>query len=357
MTSETAPHDEPGHRAIALPLPEVRRRLFAALRTHPPVALPVASAVGRIAARDVTAPAPCPAADVASIDGWAVASIEMIGAAPVAPVYLSGGRPIVAGESLPAGHDAVLAPHQGREESGFLVAEAPLAPGENVLRRGGDIAPGALLVPTGKALDTFDLALLRLAGIADVAVARAGIAVSAEGSATASALAECLAGLCRRAGAEVVVPGDDGTPVDLAVGIGATIGDERAAIVPALVGADRVRIVLGADCPTLHLPDRLDVLALAFETLVAPTLDRLLGRAPTVAAETRPLARKIASRVGMSEIALLEVTAEGAWRPLAIGELPSSAWARAQGVVELAPQSEGSPEGAPLAASPPRFRI
>lgn len=353
MTSETATHDAPGHRAISLPLAEVRRRLFDALRVHPPVMLPVTQTLGQVAARDVVAERPSPAADAALIDGWAVASIETIGAAPVAPVYLSGIRSIAAGEALPPGHDAVLAPHQGREESGFLVAEAPLAPGENVQRRGGDIAPGALLVPAGKAIDAFDLALLRHAGIADVAVTRARIAVAAEGS----ALAECLADLCRRAGAEVVAPGDGGEPADLVVRIGAGPDDAGAAIVPALVGADRVRIVLGASCPTLDLPDRLDVLALAFETLVAPALDHLLGRAPATPAETRPLARKIASRVGMSEIALLEVTAEGAWRPLAIGELPSSAWVRAQGVVELAPQSEGSPEGAPLAASPPRFRI
>jgi len=63
---------------------------------------------------------------------------------------------------------------------------------------------------------------------------------------------------------------------------------------------------------------RIQALA-AWWTLALPVLDRLSGRQPRQAV-TLPLARKIASSVGIAEIVLLQVN-NGAWMPLAVGDL------------------------------------
>ena len=66
----------------------------------------------------------------------------------------------------------------------------------------------------------------------------------------------------------------------------------------------------------------------AWWTLALPVLDRLSGRRPRKTV-TLPLARKIASSVGIAEIVLLE-RKQGAWMPLAVGELSLEAIARAE---------------------------
>jgi molybdopterin molybdotransferase len=62
-----------------------------------------------------------------------------------------------------------------------------------------------------------------------------------------------------------------------------------------------------------------------------------------------PLARKIASSVGMAEFVLLE-RSEGAWMPLAVGELSLAAIARAEAFLLVPGGSEGFAAGAPVDA-------
>src|SRR6202043_3150644 len=71
--------------------------------------------------------------------------------------------------------------------------------------------------------------------------------------------------------------------------------------------------------PVIALPGAPDQALAAWWTLALPVLDRLSARQkrPTL---TLPLARKIASSVGIAEIVLLQNDA-GAWMPLAVGEL------------------------------------
>jgi molybdopterin molybdotransferase len=77
-------------------------------------------------------------------------------------------------------------------------------------------------------------------------------------------------------------------------------------------------------------------------------LDRLSGRLPRQPMSL-PLARKIASGVGIAEIVLLEKL-EGAWMPLSVGDLSLETIARADGWLAVPGASEGFAAGRPVDA-------
>ena len=106
------------------------------------------------------------------------------------------------------------------------------------------------------------------------------------------------------------------------------------------VAEDRLR-TLSHDAP----PDQ--ALA-AWWTLALPVLDRLSARQPRQRL-TLPLARKIASSVGIAEIVLLQKDA-GTWMPLAVGELSLETIARADAYLVVADGSEGFAAGTPVDA-------
>ena len=64
---------------------------------------------------------------------------------------------------------------------------------------------------------------------------------------------------------------------------------------------------------------------------------------------TLPLARKIASSVGIAEIVLLEKI-EGAWMPLSVGDMSLETIARADGWLAVPAASEGFAVGTPVDA-------
>jgi molybdopterin molybdotransferase len=100
--------------------------------------------------------------------------------------------------------------------------------------------------------------------------------------------------------------------------------------------------------PVIALPGAPDQAIAGWWTLARPVLDRLSGRLPR-APVTRPLARKIASHVGVAEIVLLQ-TQDGAWMPLAVGEIPLSALACADAWLAVRAGSEGFAAGTPVDA-------
>jgi len=98
--------------------------------------------------------------------------------------------------------------------------------------------------------------------------------------------------------------------------------------------------------PVIALPGAPDQALAAWWTLVLPVLDRLSARKPRPKV-TLPLARKIASGVGIAEIVLLE-RSDNAWMPLAVGELPLEAIARADAWLAVPGGSEGFAAGTPI---------
>jgi len=127
------------------------------------------------------------------------------------------------------------------------------------------------------------------------------------------------------------------------------LGAEGAVIFLEKVSGALAHVDSSERPPVLMLPKRTEAsLALACAVLL-PVLDRLTGRLEPRAMLSLPIAEKIAVSPGVSNLALLARNAT-TWRVLAVGDLPLSAWVRADGFAVLGPECEGLPPGAPLNA-------
>jgi molybdopterin molybdotransferase len=153
--------------------------------------IPTAEALGRVTAEAVSAPAAVPSFVRSTMDGYAVRAQDTFGASQSLPAYLSligeapmGRAPdfplgsaqaalVHTGGMLPEGADAVVMIEltQKVSEREIEVLKA-VAPGENLLRVGDDIARGAPVVGAGHWLRPQDLGGLMALGITEVAVAR-----------------------------------------------------------------------------------------------------------------------------------------------------------------------------------------
>jgi molybdopterin molybdotransferase len=100
--------------------------------------------------------------------------------------------------------------------------------------------------------------------------------------------------------------------------------------------------------PVIVLPGAPDQALAAWWTLALPVLDRLSGLWPR-GRVTLPLARKIASSVGIAEIVLLQ-DIEKAWMPLAVGDLSLETIARADAWQVVPAVSEGFAAGTAIEA-------
>jgi len=169
---------------------------LAALREH---IIPVSEtetvglrqAFGRVLAENVRAPDDVPGFDRATMDGFAVRAQDTFGASEGLPAYLQvagevlmGRAPagrlapgqafrIATGGMLPAGADAVVMVEYTEElDATTIGVTRPVAPGENMVRRGDDIAAGETLLSAGRRLRPQDVGLRAAAGVALVTVRR-----------------------------------------------------------------------------------------------------------------------------------------------------------------------------------------
>ena len=103
-----------------------------------------------------------------------------------------------------------------------------------------------------------------------------------------------------------------------------------------------------ANTPVIALPGASDQALVGWWTMALPVLGRLSGGEPRQMT-TLPLARKIASGVGIAEIVLLKKIGE-TWMPLAIGDLSLDAIARADAWLAVPGGCEGFAAGTPVDA-------
>jgi len=176
--------------------PEARERVLAAARPLPAETVPVTEAIGRPLAERIVAAHALPPFRNSAMDGIAVRSADLAGAAPATPLTLVVGETLPAGRvasralepgeaarimtgaMLPEGADAVIpveeltfaAGTQGAPER-VRVAKA-VRPGEHVRDAGLDLAAGAVAIEAGRAITPHDLALLVSLGVTRVAVGR-----------------------------------------------------------------------------------------------------------------------------------------------------------------------------------------
>ena len=320
------------------PVDDALARLAAALAPVPAREVALAEAAGRVLAEPLVVPAPVPPRALALRDGWAVAAADTVGASPYGPVVLANAPAFVrAGEPLPEGTDALLPPDA--VVLGVAEASESAAPGEGVRRPGADAAAGHVLRPAGVRLRPLDLAAAGAAGLS-----RCTVRIPVLGLAGESPGLDLLARLAAQSGFSVCRDGSaDASLRVIARGPGEAGPLAELALRPG-------EAAFGVDPPVVAVPARLDGALAVWLVLLRPLLERAAGAAP-VAPRSGPLRRKIASAVGLTELALLRVDGDG-FDPLAVGDLPLSAIAAADAFLAVPPSSEGYAAGETVRAFP-----
>lgn len=156
-----------------------------------PEPVSLALACGRRLASDITAAEPAPHFDRATMDGYAVRARDTYGASESLPALLERSGEIVMGKAprlavapgkaveiptggmLPEGADAVvMVEYTSLLDNTTIEITRPVAPGENVLKAGDDIALGETLFRQGAMLRPQDVGVLAALGIVEVEVFR-----------------------------------------------------------------------------------------------------------------------------------------------------------------------------------------
>ena len=170
-----------------IPVADARARILADVAGATPEEwLPVARSLGRVLARDVTAPFDVPPADNSAVDGFAVrvtdlvpggqARLQVIGDLPAGAVHGSAIGPrealrIMTGAPMPPGADTVVPKELSQGTEGWVDLGAVEA-GANVRACGEDVRAGTSVLRAGSVLRPSDLGLIASLGFAEVAVHR-----------------------------------------------------------------------------------------------------------------------------------------------------------------------------------------
>lgn len=333
--------------------------------------LPLTEAAGCIAAGAPLLPA-WPPRDVAAADGWAFRATDLVGASAYSPLPLTTAPAWVeAGDAMPGGCDCVL-DADAVEVSGPLVQVlAEAVPGQGVRRAGSDVADRAPAGREGHRISVADLLIARVAGLDKLRVRRPRLRIVNVPGATATA--HLIGGIARAAGLDVtmldagardpasIAAALDASCCDVVLTIGGSgVGHEDAAIAAlarrgdvlahgiALQPGRTAAVARLGKVPAIALPGSPDHALAAWLALVLPLIDRLSARQPRRQV-TLPLARKIASSVGIAEIALL-AEEHKAWMPIAVGDWPLQTIARADAWLLIPGSHEGFAAGAPVDA-------
>jgi molybdopterin molybdotransferase len=348
------------------PLDVALAALLSGVEPVTPTELPLAEALRCIAA-DMPRSGALPPHDIAAVDGFALCARDLVGASSYSPLPLAALPAWVeAGEAMPQGYDCVLDADSIDQSGPMPLVLAEAIPGQGVRRTGGDIAAGSQIVEAGRRVLARDLLIARAAGITRLKVRRPHLRIVniPGGTVTSDMIAESA----RAAGAGVVsvtAAGRDAASIAAAIDVGGCdlllmVGGSGVGRTDATVTALAVRgeiIVHGiavqpgrtsavgriGHTPVVVLPGAPDQAFAAWWTLALPVLDRLSGRRPRKTLNL-PLARKIASLVGIAEIVLLE-RKQGSWLTLAAGDLSLDAIARAEAWLTVPGGAEGYAAG------------
>lgn len=176
----------------------------------------LATALGRVLAKDVQSRGDIPPFDRATVDGYAVRSADTVAATPGKPVVLMwrgevpmGGVPrmslgsgeavgVATGGMLPPGADAVVMVEHTQADGASIYVRQPVQKGDNVLPRGADVKAGGVVVPAGTRLGPAEVGALAGAGCVEVPVVpRPRVAIIATGDELVPPHREPLAGQIR----------------------------------------------------------------------------------------------------------------------------------------------------------------
>jgi molybdopterin molybdotransferase len=173
-----------GALSVADALQAIRAAVLPVAETE---ALPLAAALDRVLAEDIASPIDVPPLPCAAMDGWAfrhadvaadpARAMQQVGAALAGHPFdgsLHAGQcvRVMTGAIVPAGADCVAMQEVVRVDGAGVHVPADLSPGQNVRRRGEDLARGEVCVAAGTLLRPAHLGLLASIGCANVRVHR-----------------------------------------------------------------------------------------------------------------------------------------------------------------------------------------
>jgi len=160
----------------------------------------IGGAVGLLLDEDVASRTDLPPFDRSTMDGYAVRAEDTFGASEGLPAYLKvvgdvqmGEGPAFAiadnevariptGGMLPEGADAVvMVEHTQGWGADSVEVLRPVAPGDNIVRRGDDVRVGDTILPAGHRLRPQDISALAGLGLVEVRVRRPAVAVLSTG--------------------------------------------------------------------------------------------------------------------------------------------------------------------------------
>jgi molybdenum cofactor synthesis domain-containing protein len=285
--------------------------------------VPLDGASGRVLAEPLVALAANPPHRCAAMDGYAVVARETAEGvlAPGSFLRIDTGQPVA------DRFDAVAQLEIASESDAGLVVEVAIAPGTNIRPAGEDVREGDVLLPAGRLLSAYDIALAAVAGHADLAVTRrpavsivpTGGELRAPGSRlqpgeVADADGPMLQALARDSGAtceRLAAEPDDAAAIGAAIlgalpgsdlvlviaGSSRGRGDHTASVLEqhgelvahgvALRPAHPVALGVVEGTPVIGIPGYPVAAAVAFERFARPLLELLLGALP----EDAPLIR------------------------------------------------------------------
>lgn len=341
--------------------------------------VPLDQALGRVAAAMPPVASALPSRDTAAIDGWACRALDLVGASAYSPLALSAVPAWVeTGDAMPQGSDCVLRADLVDCSGPIALAVAEAAPGQGVRRVGEDMAAQRPPILEGGVIRAADLLVARIAGLAQLTVRSprvrlVDVAAASHETFSAHLVRESLMASNATVAAMETASRDAASiaaalaseACDLLVLIGGTGEGRTDATAEALARsgaliAHRIAVQPGGttaigrlgDTPVVALAGSPDQALAGFLAFVRPVLDRLSNRSEHMGI-TLPLSRKIASRVGLSEIVLLGRERD-MWKPLAIGDFSLEAMRLADAWLAVPGESEGYAAGTTIAAMPLR---
>jgi molybdopterin molybdotransferase len=139
-------------------------------------------ALGRVLADDVVSLLDVPPADNSAMDGYALRLADAAQALPISQRIPAGvvGQPlqpgtaarIFTGAQVPPGADVVVMQEQCEVEGEAVRIKAEVTLGQNIRRRGEDVAQGATVLAAGRKLDAAALGMAASVGAAKLTVAK-----------------------------------------------------------------------------------------------------------------------------------------------------------------------------------------
>jgi putative molybdopterin biosynthesis protein len=358
-----------------------------------PEIVAVEDALGRITAAPVFARRSVPHYHGAAMDGIALRAEDSFGASEASPVELSprgGARPFAyvdTGQPLPVWANAVvMIEHVYPTQGGRVALRAAAAPWQHVRLVGEDVVATEPLLPRSHRIRPYDVGALLAAGHVTIAVVpRPTVAIIATGSEliepgadaappgaitefnsrvvgafvtewggtprrqprVADDLAQIRAAVAAAAAAHdvvVVIAGSSAGARDYTVAALGALGEVLVHGIDIMPGKPAICARVG-DTPVLGLPGYPVSAVIVCQQVLRPLVAKLLGSAAEPAATVRAVVpRKLPSKLGLEEFVRVTLGRVGeriVANPLGRGAGVITTMVRADGVVRIAPLSEG----------------